>query len=155
AALLLRRYLTNRKLSTNEQLPYLAGGTVFSLLMVLSLLPILTGTSNSLDFDFLQMFRVQADKIFPVGFVYTPIVIFLWLRGARIGKTLLSPIGVSIQMRVGILVYFMLGLLGNQAVQDTMLTLLPLFFGCALMATALARAATLQIDEDTRSARFG
>jgi hypothetical protein len=143
-----------RRLRLNQQFPFYLVGVFLSTLLTIAITPILTGASAGPDFDFIEAFDVEA-KVFPRGFVYTPIVILLWLRGYTIGKNTITPIGVSLQMRLGILIYFILALVGSRQIQDDMLTLLPLFFGCALMGTALARAATLHIEEEVRQHRFG
>lgn len=153
--LALRRYLIFRRLTTGQQFPYLIGGALLGALLTVITFPLLTDQTTHLEFNLIDAFTDFSGNNFPHGVIYTPIAILLWVRGYYLGRVQLSAVGVSVQMRLGILVYFFLGMVGNDRVRDSMLTLLPLFFASALMATSLARSATLHIQEETRQARFG
>jgi hypothetical protein len=154
-ALALRRYLTYRRMTTREQFPYLILGTMVGIVLTLAIFPVLTDVSESPDFNLIHAFTEFVGPYYPYGIIFTPFVILLWVRGYYIGRGFLTHVAVGTQMRLGILVFFLLGILGNAELRDTMLTLLPVFFASALMSTALARSATLQIQEEIRQSRFG
>lgn len=154
-ALALRRYLIYRRMTTREQFPYLILGTIVGIVLTLAIFPVLTGVSESPDFNLVHAYTDFVGPYYPYGVIFTPFIILLWVRGYYIGRGFLTHVAIGTQMRLGILVFFLLGILGNAELRDTMLTLLPLFFASALMSTALARSATLQIQDEVRQSRFG
>ncbi len=155
AALLLRRYLIYRRFSLHKQAPFQFIGTFLSLLLTLAYIPMATHTAPALDFSYQQAFALVGDEYLPYGFIYVPLVIFLWMRGFALGKLEITPVSASYQMRLGILIYFLVAILGTLQIQDHMLTLMPIFFASALMSSALARAQTLQIAEHLAGRKFG
>jgi hypothetical protein len=129
---------------------------VVGIVFTLAFFPAATQKTDTFDFNIIHAFQVdETNDLIPFGFLYVPLVMLVWSRGFSLGRTLLTPVGVGFQMRIGMLVYFFLALIGTQGVRDRLLILLPLFFAAALMSTALARASTLQIDEETQRSRFG
>jgi hypothetical protein len=154
-AMALRRYLVYRRMTTREQFPYLVLGTIIGIVLTLAVFPVLTGVRDSPDFNLIHAYTDFVGPYYPYGVIFTPFIILLWVRGYYIGRGLLTHVAVGTQMRLGILIFFLLGMLGNAELRDNMLTLLPVFFASALMSTALARSTTLQIQEDVRDSRFG
>ncbi len=154
-ALTLRRYMVYKRVEPNQQISIFFGLLILAIGLTISLVPMATGYSSTPDFDFSAAFKLVGDEYFPRGVVYIPIVIFLWFRGFTLGKQEITPVSVSIQMRLGILLYFLIAVIGTHKIQIDMLTLMPVFFACALMSTALARAQTLQIEEELRERQFG
>src|SRR5581483_2520790 len=71
------------------------------------------------------------------------LIVFLWYRGIRLATLLITPVRASFGFRAGILIMALLGLIPSRALQSEMITLLPLFFFAGLIATTLARAASL------------
>jgi hypothetical protein len=83
------------------------------------------------------------------------LIVFLWYRGIRLATLLITPVRASFGFRAGILIMALLGLVPSRALQSEMVMLLPLFFFAGLMATTLARAASLRINRDLQRATFG
>ena len=83
------------------------------------------------------------------------LTVFFWYRGIRIATMLITPVRASFGFRLGILIMMVLGLIPSTALQLEMISLLPLFFFAGLMATTLARAASLRSNRDSQRASFG
>lgn len=154
-ALMLRRYMVFRRVDPNTQISIFLGLLVIAIALTIAVVPMATGHSDAPDFDYGAAFELVGNEYFPHGVVFIPIVMFLWFRGFTLGKQEITPVSVSLQMRVGILLYFFIAIIGTRKIQVDMLTLMPIFFSSALMATALARAQTLHIEEELRDRQFG
>jgi hypothetical protein len=152
-AMSLRRFLIFKRRMSNKHSRYFYIGIGISLFLTLLFMPFLTQTGKTLDTNFGTDLGFK-NATFPPVIIYLGVITLLWYRGFQIGKASLTHITVSLQMRLGILMFFFIALIGTAQLQEDMLTLLPFFFGSGLMASALARSATLHIDEDERS-RFG
>ncbi len=159
---ILRRWLSHRDVASTRQMPILLLGIIISLLLSISLLPILMEEQTTPTFDYAAAFDFTRSDLLPTGFILLPIVFGLFMRGVALGRSSLTHIGVGILMRFGILVFFLVALLSAFPVGDSikrlreeMVTLLPLFFAASLMASALSRSAALRIEDDLRQSRFG
>lgn len=154
ASMSVRRLLIHLRWTSYQQFPVFMLGVFISLLCSIAVLPIMLDRAGRFDLDFIGAFRSTDDR-FGDGILLIPIVLWLWLRGITVGKSFLTATGVSMRMRFGILVFFMLALLSPRVLQEDLLLIVPLFFTTSLMATALIRAATLKIEEHNARQRFG
>ena len=154
-ALFIRRWMIQRKITSRPQLIVMLMGITISLLAILALRPIMTGTSSEVYWRFADSFSfTKFTGTFPPGIIYLTLVASLWWRSFAIGRSDISPANVSYQLRLGILLYFFLAIIGTRAIRDVMLTLLPLFFFVMLMATTLARASVISRFHDATSHRL-
>jgi hypothetical protein len=83
------------------------------------------------------------------------VVVFLWYRGLRIATALITPIRAGFDFRLGILMMIVLSVMSDDRLHDLLISLLPLFFFSGLMASSLARTASLRLNRDPRRVLFG
>ena len=156
---ILRRILLVRKTQRREQLIVLWMAFALSMLFALSVLPFLEG--NGVSFEYGAAFDVS-QPILPDGIILLPIIGMAVVRGAAIGRISLTPERVNIQLRFGVMMFFIATLLSifvPTAYKDQfgreMLNVIPLFFAFSLFAIALARSASLKIHSSQSKQLFG
>ena len=158
--LFLRRTLIQRgRLTPQEQMPFIILGLLIVMAISIAMLPVLTGDQGTPTFE--NAFDFSTPTL-PVGVILPPIVLGVFIRGMGIGRSQLTPNAVGILIRFGLMVIFLsavftiLPLEGNvDSLNDGILTILPIFFFAALMASALARSNTLKLEDKVRQTRFG
>ena len=150
-----RRLLITRQIPFKQQRPIILLGAIVSVLATVSTLPLLLANgSGELTFDYGAAFDLSAELI-PNGIRVFPIAILLYFRGTEMARFAPPPSIVTVQGRLAIGVYFLTALLASQAIQEAMVTVLPMLFGCILLANALSRSATLKLTNEVRNQRFG
>ena len=155
-AMILRRILINRDVGDRQQVLVMILGLIVSILLSVSILPILVTTGNdTLNFNYVEAFTKDRNGVLPDGIIIAPMVFALFLRGISIGRSSLMPTVVGVMMRFGILVFFIIALFAPQDLADDMLTILPLFFFFILITNALAYASSLKLDSEVQERRFG
>ncbi|MBI5930198.1 MAG: DUF4129 domain-containing protein [Chloroflexi bacterium] len=153
-SLILRRYLIRMRKSAYDQFRKMLLGAAIGLLVTLSLMPILRETGSSIDLNFVKAFNFFGSRV-PVTLFVAPLVLLFWQRGFSLGRLYINMTAVSMQMRMGILVFFVFGAASSHAVSDQYVAVLPLFFATSLLSTALSRSVNLKVEDDTQRARFG
>lgn len=153
-ALVLRRYLMHMKKPAYFQFRIMLVGSAIGILVSIILMPILRETGEGLNFDLGRAFSFNGPRV-PTTIVIAPLVLLFWQRGFSLGRVYINMTAASLQMRVGILVFFFFGAFSTREVSDQFLAVLPIFFAAGLLATALSRSATLKVEDDTQRARFG
>jgi hypothetical protein len=83
------------------------------------------------------------------------VTVLLWYRGLRIATALITPIRASFEFRLGILMMILLALVPDDRLHELLISLLPLFFFTGLMASSLARTASLRSNRDPQRVLFG
>ena len=83
------------------------------------------------------------------------VVVFLWYRGLRVATALITPIRASFDFRLGILMMILLSVIPDDRLHEVVISLLPLFFFAGLMASSLARTASLRLTRDPQRLLFG
>lgn len=160
-ALILRRVLNSRRMTNQQQLPYILVAFGVAVLLSVAVLPILMGTQDSPSFDFGAAFDFTQETI-PNGIILIPIILMLFGRGSAIGAAQLTYSGVGTLVRFGILMLFLTALMASMPIgervkglRDGLVAVLPPFFFFALIASALARSASLRVEDSVRNERFG
>ncbi len=117
-----------------------------------SFLPI--GSRDSVPL-IIRSFSKTAPFLLPPPIMAVAVILFLWFRGIRVATTLITPISAGVRFRMGILIMIVLGIIPDTRLQSDLVLLLPLFFFAGLLATTLARAASLRFSRDIKHTPFG
>ncbi len=146
------------RLVTVRHVPYpiyrwivLAGVVAASALDLFVFLPL---DNNSTPLVLHSLSRSAPNPI-PPTIIAVAVIVFLWYRGIRIATTPITPIRASFGFRLGILIMVWLCIIPDARLQSEMIMLLPLFFFAGLLATAMARAASLRSNRDGQRSSFG
>jgi hypothetical protein len=150
----LRRLLIHHRWTSKEQLPLFIGGILLSILLSVLFIPLLVGAQNSLNLDFLATFNPVESEA-PFGLYVLPTVLWLWWRGSVIGREFLTHMGVSMQLRFGILMFFFYAVLPPNLNHQELLVMVTAFFVFGLLSVALVRSATLKLQDTMVQRGFG
>jgi hypothetical protein len=83
------------------------------------------------------------------------IITGLWYRGVSVATVTASVYRASFTLRLGIIGLVIAALIPDPALGRLLLIILPLFFFCGLVSTALARSASLRLNREGYRASFG
>lgn len=154
AAMGLVRYLNGRQVRYEILrwiiLAGIIGASAFALTVVLPT----TGIGSHAPL-IISSFSGKAPVLVPFPALTIGLIIFLWYRGISIATALITPIRASFGFRLGILMMILLALIPDARFQSQIVSLLPLFFFTGLMATSMARSASLRINRDLQRTTFG
>src|SRR5450432_1093853 len=90
----------------------------------------------------------------PYPVITGALVVILWVRGLQIAGDVITPVRTSFAFRLGILMMIVAAAIGNTRIRDAAVALLPLFFFAGLLATSLARLASLRVNRTVQRASF-
>jgi Domain of unknown function (DUF4129) len=103
----------------------------------------------------IRSLSARSPGLLPAPVMAAGAITFLWYRGIRVATTVVTPVRASFGFRLGILIMLGMCLVPDARLQSDLITLLPLFFFAGLLATAVARAASLRINRDAQRSTFG
>lgn len=148
-SLLLIRWFARHHTSDNAvQIVFLAGLAAALLLTLRFVLP--------LDTLGAQLPLFATGKLFvPPVVLIVALIIFLWYRGLSIATITVTPARASFGLRVGIILQIFAALMPNARIQRTVLLLLPFFFFWGLLASSMARSASLRVNREMQRSSFG
>jgi hypothetical protein len=124
-----------------------------SALMLVRILPV-SGIGNDKPLFLSGFLKVMPFSLSP-ALLTVAVVVLLWYRGLRIATALITPIRASFDFRLGILMMILLALIPDDRLHELLISLLPLFFFAGLMASSLARTASLRLNRDPQRVLFG
>ncbi len=102
-----------------------------------------------------DMFFIDEYARVPAGPLVILWVMFLWWRGYQLGSVYMTHTRASFSMRLGLLSFVWVALLAGSELRRDTLGLLPGFFFFGLLASSLARADSLNLDNASANRAFG
>jgi len=148
------RYLNRRQVRYEILRWIILAGVVGACAFALTVVLPTVGIGNTPPL-IIRSFSGNAPVFVPFPVLTIGLVIFLWYRGISIATALITPVRASFGFRLGILVMILLAVIPDARFQSMLVSLLPLFFFMGLMATSLARSASLRINRDLQRTTFG
>lgn len=100
-------------------------------------------------------FPPQKVPLIPDPVVIIALVILIWYRGINVATVVYTPARTGFSFRLGLLLLVGIALFNNARLQSDLITLMPLFFVVGLMASMLARQASLRTNREVQRASFG
>ena len=150
AALLLIRASQPLGISTRLLRWLVLGGLIAGI--VLALYVVLPADGLSI---LASSFPPQKVPFVPGPAVVVALMILIWYRGIHVATALFTPARTGFGFRLGLLLMVGVALFSNERLQSDLITLLPLFFASGLMASMLARQASLRTNREVQRASFG
>jgi len=155
ASTALTRWLVHRRAGANRTYAALLMAAWLAASLTLLLLPSLARASGGLPLDYRALFTFGGRGRFPAGPPLLAWTVYLWWRGFRLGRPQLTLVRVAFNLRLGLLGLLVGMLVARAPLRGDLLALLPPFFFCGLLASSLARADSLTLDQPSAGARFG
>ncbi len=153
AGLVVRRILVYFRIPYKNHRYFFLPILAISVVATLATLPILLENSNTISFDLAAAFDTDSE-VLADGYLITPLVIFLFMRGSIISRYLPPPVAVGISSRLAIGLFFLTAVVAEPDVQGDMAVLLPFFFFVLLLANSLARSSALKASNLVQQVRF-
>ncbi len=154
-SIVLVRWLLHRRTSGNLILATVALVMWIAAGITVLLMPSLARTYGGTDhLTLTALFYIDRQTRVPGGPLVVLWVLFFWWRGYQLGNVYTTLVRASFGMRLGLLGFLWGAILSGHALREDILALVPLFFFCGLLASSLARADSLNLDQSRHSA-FG
>ncbi len=90
----------------------------------------------------------------PYPVITGALVVGLWVRALQIAGDMITPVRTSFGFRLGILMMIVAAAIGDTRIRNAAVAMLPLFFFAGLLATSLARLASLRVNRTVQRASF-
>jgi hypothetical protein len=103
----------------------------------------------------IRSLSARTPSMVPPQVIAVAAIVFLWFRGIRIATSVITPVRANFGFRVGILIMLVICILPDARIQSDLIRLLPMFFFAGLLATSVARAASLRINRTAQRTTFG
>lgn len=156
ASLLLVRWLTIRRTPDN----LLTGAVLLAMwaaagLVVLVVPSLASGNSSSESVSLADLFLFERRESVPAGPIIILWVLFLWWRGYQLSSVYMTLVRASFGLRLGLLSFVIIALVGGSSLRSSSLSLIPVFFFFGLLGNSLARAESLSLDKPNQDRIFG